>query len=86
MSHTAHTYVSFLSHGVSLCKNNSMVLVTACGFHHFERRPSPLHLEVYHTGESFLVSSLYPNTFPDVSQWMCFSIGYTVVESVSGST
>ena len=86
MSHTACIYVTSLYLGISWCKMNPMVLVTACYFYPCESRHNLLHIVSSHTGTFFLMRSLYPKTFPVVSQWMWCAVGSTVIVSVSGST
>ena len=70
MLQTVHTYVNFLSFGISWWNIKSMVLATSCYFHPCERHPSLLHMDVSYTGVYFLVRYRYPNTFTVVSQRM----------------
>ena len=84
--YNACTYDAFLSLGVYSCKINFVVSVPACDFNPCEMWPRLLHIDFSHTGASFLIGSLYPKTFPVVSQWVWFSARSTIIVSVSGST
>ena len=81
---TACTWVHFLYLGLSWWKMKYNVSVLEFVSHTFDMRPSSLLIEFFHTGASFLTSSLYPKTFPVVSQWMWFAVGSTVIVFFGG--
>ena len=85
VSHTAPTEVSVMSFGLSLWKMNSIVLVPACFFHHWDRQPSSLHIELVHIGSFLFTRSLYTTIVPVVLQCMWCVIGSTVVVYFLGS-
>ena len=68
-----------MSFGLYLWKINLIVSVPACSFQPWDRRPSSLHIEFFHTGASIFTDSLYPRIFPVVSQLMWCANGYTVI-------
>ena len=54
-------------------------------FQPWDRQPSLLHIQLFHTGSSILTRYLYPKTNPVVSQFMWFTIDPTVIASSLGS-
>ena len=85
ISHSALTYVAFLSFGLSLWKMNSTMSFPACLFQTWYRRSSSLHIELVHTGASILTGYLYLNIFLVIFQLRWFSIGVTVIVSFFAS-
>ena len=73
------TYVALMYFGLYLCKINSIVSVPAGYFQIWDRRPSLLHIELFHSGASIFTRSLYPMIFPVVSQLMWCANGSTVI-------
>ena len=61
-----------------------ILLVTACVFYPWDRQPSLLYIEFFHTGLSIFTRSLHPKKFPVVPQWMWFFVGSTMIEFVLG--
>ena len=73
-----------MSFGFSLWRMNFIVSFPACLPHPYDRRTGSFMIEFVHTGSSIFTRSLYSQKISIVSQWMCFSVGYTVIEFVLG--
>ena len=56
-----------------------IVSVPACFPHTWDRRPSSLHVEFFHSGSSIFTGFLYPKISPVASHWMWFYVGSTVI-------
>ena len=82
--HTDLTYGDLLYFGLYWWNINLILSVPACYFHPWERLPSSLHIEFFHTGASILTKSMYPRIFPVVSNVMWCATVSTVIVYIFG--
>ena len=62
-----------------MCSVNSVVSFPECVDHLYDRRPSSLQIEFFHSGLSIFTRYLPPNIPPVVSPWMWFAFGSTMI-------